>query len=67
VAYGDYPAKALTPRFALIEESVAIVESFPTVTRVYWEGDALICVWGPDVDLSALYLRLDEWWHPRLR
>jgi hypothetical protein len=38
VSYGDYPAKLLRPRFALIGESVTVIESFPGVDRVYWEG-----------------------------
>jgi hypothetical protein len=26
----------------------------------------LICVWGTDIDLTALSRRLDEWWHVQL-
>ena len=28
VSYGDYPAKLLRPRFALIGETVAVIEAF---------------------------------------
>jgi hypothetical protein len=57
VSYGDYPAKLLRPRFALIGETVAVIEAFPGVDRVYWEGAGLICVWGTDIDLTALSRR----------
>lgn len=66
VSYGDYPSKLLRPRFALIGESVAVIEAFPGVDRVYWEGAELICVWGPSVDLTALSRHLEEWWRDRL-
>jgi hypothetical protein len=66
VSYSDFPAKLLRPRFALIGESVAVIESFPGVDRVYWEGAKLICVWGTSVDLTALSRHLDEWWRVQL-
>jgi hypothetical protein len=68
--HGDFTVKfsdvAAAEYAGLVEQTVQVIKAFPGVRDAVHENRELIVVWGADVDRTALWRALHEWWARRI-